>query len=199
MRCNLVLLFLMTSSCGAVGDDIHKSYKCMAEGEHCNVAPRDGQDGADGQAGPQGISGLPGAQGVPGAPGKDGINGRDGIDGEDGIDGKDGEVGPKGDKGEDGTDGADAPAGDYNIVAIISLCPSTVSNGNNNQGVERGAEILLRLSNGELLAVFSSSGKVFLANIGPGSYMTTDGRKCKFTVDTDLTVEDEEGNVHYAL
>lgn len=183
---SVAVLFIL-AGCGAVGADITSSYKCMAEGRHCDTPTP--------EAGPQGISGLPGPQGVPG---QDGVDGKNGVDGRDGIDGEQGEQGQAGPQGGRGEDGQDAQQSEYDIVSIVSLCPNNSSVHSNGKGNVKGNEILLRLADGSLLAVFSSGGKVFMASIGPGSYVTTDGRSCKFTVDEELTVEDEEGNVYYA-
>lgn len=80
--------------------------------------------------------------------------------------------------GEDGNDGEPASEGDYNIVGIVDLC-------GDGPGFD---EVLLRLSNGMLLAHFSSGSLQFLSSIGPGSYVTTDGQACYFTVTSDLEV-----------
>lgn len=52
-------------------------------------------------------------------------------------------------------------------------------------------EVLVRLSNNQLLVLFADNvngDNPRLAIIGPGSYMTSDGSNCHFTVDNDLKV-----------
>jgi len=56
-------------------------------------------------------------------------------------------------------------------------------------------EILLRLHNGQLIAHFSSGNIQFLTLLTPGSYVVTDGTNCQFSVDSNLTVIDQNGNV----
>lgn len=46
-------------------------------------------------------------------------------------------------------------------------------------------EIILKTSNGNLIAYFESSGNRFLSILIPGNYRTTDQSKCYFTVDTN--------------
>jgi hypothetical protein len=49
-------------------------------------------------------------------------------------------------------------------------------------------EILFRLSNGVLVAYFESGSNRYLSVIPPGTYKTTDGNNCIFTVDSQLQV-----------
>lgn len=88
------------------------------------------------------------------------LNGVDGTDGQDGSD------------GSDGSPGAPAPATPYTVVEIIDPCGAQGSFD----------EVILRLANGDLLAHYSHGSKQHLVLIGPGSYETTDGTKCRFTV-----------------
>ncbi len=111
-----------------------------------------------------GIVDARGAKGDSGAIGAPGVDGRDGVDGVDGTDGL---------PGRDGRDGLDS------IIEVIDPC------GNATSKVD---EVLLRLSTGELLVLFAdnSSGKnPRLAIIESGTYVTTDGTNCVFTVDSD--------------
>jgi hypothetical protein len=78
----------------------------------------------------------------------------------------------------DGEDGTDAPPTAYTITEMIDPCGKQASFD----------EVLLRLANRSLVAHFSSGSKEFLTVIGPGSYITTDGTNCRFTVDSNLEV-----------
>lgn len=77
-----------------------------------------------------------------------------------------------------GTNGQDLTAGTYSVAEIIDPCGQQAAFD----------EVILRLTNGQLLAHYSDGAKQFLGLIGPGSYVTTDGTSCAFTVNNDLTV-----------
>lgn len=84
-----------------------------------------------------------------------------------------------GTNGEDGEDGQDLVPGPYSVVEVINPC-------GDQPGVD---EVLLRLENGQLLAHYAGGGNIqFLGLIGPGSYVTTDGKNCHFTVDANYNV-----------
>lgn len=51
--------------------------------------------------------------------------------------------------------------------------------GGNGPGYD---EVILRTRLGKLIAYFQSGNNRFLTNLSPGSYMTTDGQSCSFTV-----------------
>lgn len=97
--------------------------------------------------------------------------------GERGPAGEVGPVGPSGPSGNDGADGQDA------VLETIDPCgdaPGIVD------------EILIRLSNGRVLCSFSdqANGKNTRLSILPaGSYVTTDGSNCAFTVNADGTIQ----------
>lgn len=76
-------------------------------------------------------------------------------------------VGPKGENGQDAE------------LEVIELCPDLQSNVFH--------EYLLRI-NGDLFGVYAEGQKIFMARLSPGSYKTTDGRNCKFTVTSSLQV-----------
>ena len=115
----------------------------------------DGRNGADGK------------NGAPGEAGQDGINGVAGQDGQDGVD------------GINGLDGEPAPINPYDIASIIDPCgdaPSKVD------------EVLLRMYNGQVVASFSDSVSGYNTRFSvlvPGSYVTTDGTNCVFTLSND--------------
>ena len=88
--------------------------------------------------------------------------------------GKDGQS-IKGDRGDAG------PAGQAAVLEVIDPCGPQSAHD----------EVLLRLANGQLLASFSdaaSGQNTRFSVIGPGSYITTDGTACRFTVGADLQV-----------
>lgn len=84
--------------------------------------------------------------------------------------------------GVDGADGHDAPPTAFTPVQIIDPCGDA-------PGI--WDEVMLKLQNGTLLASFSdnaSGQNTRFSVITAGSYVTTDGSNCHFTVDPDLTV-----------
>lgn len=81
--------------------------------------------------------------------------------------------------GTNGVDGLPAPApSSYTISEIIDPC--------GRQGAFD--EVLLRLTNGQLIAHYSGHGDNFLTLISPGNYITTDGTRCNFNVTNSLGV-----------
>ena len=101
---------------------------------------------------------------------------QDGVDGSDGLSGAPGQVGvgiqgPVGPQGPSGAPGT--------IVTVVPLCP-------NLPGVY--PEVLLRI-NGLLYAFLEGGNNLGrLVYVGPGSYSSSDGRACSFTVDTNNQV-----------
>lgn len=109
-----------------------------------------------------------------GKDGKDGLNGSNGAQGAAGINGVNGT------NGADGQDGEDAPVNPYDIATIVDPC------GDANGVID---EILLRLNNNQIIASFTSSGNnTRFALVPPGTYTTTDGSNCLFTVHSDGNV-----------
>jgi len=107
-----------------------------------------------------------------------------GINGANGVDGVDGAQGPKGDQGDAGADGV-SPT--FTAIQLIDPCED-------QQGIMD--EILLRLSDGTIIASVSDKANgenTRFSVITPGSYMTTDGSKCYFTVDASGNIV----NQHY--
>lgn len=181
---------------------------------------RDGQPGVRGARGPAGVAG-PGcsvtqvdtgaviacengsvaniANGTNGDTGPQGIGGTDGssctvtqlsngsrIDCSDDthavvVNGSDGLAGPTGETGEPGIAGADAPLSAYSVASVIDPC-STAPGFN---------EVLLRLQNNQILAHYADGAKQFFSLIGPGSYITTDGDACKFSIDNNGNIYNE--------
>jgi hypothetical protein len=78
--------------------------------------------------------------------------------------------------GEDGEDGEDAVLPGFTPVAVVDVCGDA-------PGVYD--EVLLRLANGQLLASFSdnaSGANTRFSILTPGTYRSTDGSNCMFTV-----------------
>lgn len=97
----------------------------------------------------------------------------------------DGAVGATGASGIDGQDGEDSPISPYSLTEVVNPCGDT-------SGIED--EILLRTASGELVASFSQNwngDNTRLSLLGPGSYMTTDGDSCYFTIDENLDIINE--------
>lgn len=127
------------------------------------------------------------------------VNGTDGLDGQDGTNGANGdscvvtEVEGKGAlvacgetvvmiyNGQDGSNGEDGANGQDGVSAVVETINPCGSQG-------RFDEVILRLSDGSLLAHYASGNKQFLTFLGPGHYRTTDGFACRFSVDEDLNV-----------
>lgn len=141
-----------------------------------------GPPGPEGPTGPQGPAGPQGPQGsgcsvvvvAPGGAAPYGgaqvtcgtssvllVNGAPGQDGQDGADGQ---------------DGSDAPPTAYSIASMINPCGDAA-------GVFD--EVLLCLQNGTLIATVSANANgqnTRLAEVPTGSWQTTDGSGCNFTV-----------------
>jgi hypothetical protein len=84
--------------------------------------------------------------------------------------------GATGPTGPTGADGAPAPVQPYSVTAVLDPCGDAPG---------RIDEVLLQLASGALLASFSDDvggTNTRFALLGPGSYSTTDGSLCAFTV-----------------
>lgn len=93
--------------------------------------------------------------------------------------GQQGIQGERGEKGDAGSPGADAAINPYDVVAIKDPC-------GDSPGVID--EVLLVLANGQVLVSFSSNANgdnTRFAILPPGSYVTTDGSNCHFTLTAD--------------
>lgn len=105
-----------------------------------------------------------------------GANGADGANGAAGIDGQDGENGQNGINGRNGID-AELPA--YSVVAAINPCGDAPG---------RVDEVLLLMQNGQVLSSYSDAASGLntrFAILAPGTYTTTDGDNCTFTLTTN--------------
>lgn len=87
----------------------------------------------------------------------------------------DGTVGAVGPAGQDGEDGSSSP---LSITSIVDPCGDA-------PGIYD--EVFLKLANGTLLASFSDNANgnnTRFSVLVPGSYVTTDGSNCHFSVDS---------------
>lgn len=172
----------------------------------------DGQEGAVGATGATGATGSQGIQGEKGDTGEAGANGHSaivsqapadslvctnggvlismGVDLNDNstmeptevkqvatlCNGLNGSDGTNGQDGEDGEDGQDAVISQFAPIDLVNFC------GNSSLA---WSEVGFRLANGTIVASFSenANGKnTRWTVIRPGSYITTDGYGCNFTV-----------------
>jgi len=104
--------------------------------------------------------------------GKDGSDGQAGAAGKDGSDGADGKDGQDGAAGKDGNNGAD---GQDSIIEVVDPCGKESSYD----------EVLFRLSDGRLYALYYAPPRSFLTYLPPGTYITTDGTGCQFTINSE--------------
>lgn len=126
--------------------------------------------------------------------------GHPGKDGAKGDSGERGEVGPQGPAGADGQPGQSCSVLKLGSVTNITCGDSVVQvndgvDGQNGQGMETLAlcpelqggtftEYLLKI-NGNFYGVYSAGNLVGLSKLYPGSWVTTDGRNCYFTITAD--------------
>lgn len=209
MRIASLVLLTILAACGT---DHTFTSNCINRGEDCR-----GDKGKDGDKGDKGDRGEKGERGVPGegcsatetSTGaviacKNGSvanikNGKDGTscttqslsngarisctDGTQSVvyNGTNGTNGQNGQDGQDGEDGQDAPPSAYSVVELVDPCGKQASFD----------EVLLRLQNNQIMAHYADGAKQFLTIVGPGSYVTTDGTHCYFTVTNDLQITNQ--------
>lgn len=148
------------------------------------IAGNDGTNGVNGVDGQNGTDGIDGSDGEDGETGIAGVNGQNGTNGVDGINGQDGANGNNGVDGIAGTNGVDGQQGipgldadiTYSVVEIVDPCGDT-------DGIYD--EVILKLGNGKYLSSFSDNATGLNTRFGiltPGSYVTTDGSNCLFTI-----------------
>lgn len=157
-----------------------------------------------------------GRTGATGLTGAAGLNGTNGMNGSNGLDGADGSscsvssivptplVAPNGGaritctdgtdalllNGSPGADGSDAPPTPYSVVQVVKPCPTIGGSF---------PEVLLIMQDRSILASASenANGKnTRLSLLTPGTYSTTDGRSCTFTVGAS-TISWAGGSVTY--
>lgn len=200
-----LLLILLVISCGRE-DQTKKD--CTVKGERCHTNERTDTTQPV-------ISYQPGPAGAAGQPGKDGIDGLTtlittiqdnncvifiaaldsnknnmidtfdtGYQSATVCNGTDGINGQNGQDGTNGTNGINAPV-EFSVIQMIDPC------GDYNGIYD---EVLLKLGSGKILASFSDNANgqnTRFSVLSPGSYQTTDGSMCKFTVDNDNNVINE--------
>lgn len=77
--------------------------------------------------------------------------------------------------------GSQGPKGDAGTVILVqAFCP--------NLGGGIGFQEQYLIIDNKAYAVYYDGTRTFLAYLKPGNYVTTDGRSCNFTVNTDGTV-----------
>lgn len=111
--------------------------------------------------------------------GPQGERGEMGEAGRDGTNGETGEKGDRGDKGDVGETGPVGPAGIAAVVEVIDPCGQQTVHD----------EVLLRLSDGHLYALYYAPPYSFLTKLNPGAYSTTDGTGCQFTINIEEQLE----------
>lgn len=189
MRIYILAVALEFTACGR--QDI-TNRNCIVRGDDCNASSWQ-KEGVRGERGQQGEPGVPGQRGEPGPSGAQGQPGERGPAGDPGTQGTPGTDGSSCEVTQvsngalitctngtnaailNGADGTDAPPTPYSVTQIIDPC--------GRQGTFD--EVLLKTSNGTILAHYASGSNQFLTIIGPGSYVTTDGTHCYFTITSD--------------
>jgi hypothetical protein len=174
----MILLIFSTAFVLAGCDNTARFLDCI---DGCSLQQGDagpkgdtGPQGPQGEVGPQGPQGLPGADGSAGAPGLSCtvstiVNGSY-ISCEDGTHA----TVLNGTNGTDGVDGEDGT-----VVEEVQLCPN-VSGGDFQ-------EYLLKIG-GDYFGVYSHGSKIGLSKLWAGSWVTTDGRNCQFTIHSNGTI-----------
>jgi len=141
-----------------------------------------GPQGETGAVGPMGPQGLQGIQGVPGIQGPQGLQGVAGQTGPQGPAGAVGATGPQGQQGiqglqgVQGATGATGAAGSTGGLVATKLCP-TDTQAYPEYGFVVGDSIYA-VYYGVVNGILQS----FLARLSAGSYVTTNGSACPFTV-----------------
>ncbi len=177
MKKFLVLCVVFLSGCHNYSANVGEMLGCTLAGNGCNSQGTDGTNGRDGINGVAGsscsVSSVVPSPGV--AP-----NGGARITCTDGTDAL----------LLNGSPGADAPPTPYSVVQVVKPCP-TISGS--------FPEVLLVMQDRSILASASenANGKnTRLSLLIPGTYSTTDGRSCNFTI-TSNTISWSGGSVTY--
>jgi collagen type III alpha len=140
-----------------------------------------GIDGKDGTAGRDGIDGKDGAHGLDGKDGSAGLDGKDGTAGRDGVDGKDGAHGLDGKDGSAGLDGKDGAPGQDGVDGKEGMIGEKGDRGRDGVGlagalIGRDGQLLVTLSNGDILDLGPVSGKDGLGFEDMTEELADDGR-----------------------
>lgn len=193
----VLFLLLLAIGCGSQTD---REYQCDAKGSNCDRV--DKQTGTSSQSsnnagnsvgsqGPRGEQGDPGKDSnVAGPVGPTGASGSSctvvqAVNGALITCGTDSVLVLNGTDGQQGRAGEAAPPTAYTVVGIVDPCGDA-------SGIFD--EVFLRLENGTLVASFSdnaSGSNTRFSILVPGSYITTDGSHCYFTIDNQLQLINE--------
>jgi hypothetical protein len=143
--------------------------------------PSNGIDGVNGKDGRDGVDGAPGRDGSDGKDGVSGIDGKDGTAGRDGIDGKDGAHGLDGKDGSAGLDGKDGAPGQDGVDGKEGMIGEKGDRGRDGVGlagalIGRDGQLLVTLSNGDILDLGPVSGKDGLGFEDMTEELADDGR-----------------------
>jgi hypothetical protein len=143
--------------------------------------PSNGIDGVNGKDGRDGVDGAPGRDGSDGKDGISGIDGKDGTAGRDGIDGKDGAHGLDGKDGSAGLDGKDGAPGQDGVDGKEGMIGEKGDRGRDGVGlagalIGRDGQLLVTLSNGDILDLGPVSGKDGLGFEDMTEELADDGR-----------------------
>lgn len=179
-------------------DNTSKTLDCI---DGCSI-----ENGRDGQAGPKGSPGLDGLPGLNGHSLAFSKGDADislcpaggsvltaGVDLNDDTVLQASEIqatsivcnGVNGNDGEDGQDGVSLVPNPYSLVGLVDPCGDSPG---------RYDEVFIRFANGSMLASFSDSANgsnTRFSLLVPGSYQTTDGTGCYFTVSPDGSLTNE--------
>lgn len=197
-----LILTILITGCGQAGELATNSYRCSTEGDLCHEEITNPPTQTDTGTTP-GQAGSP-AAGIPGRDGRDGTDGAIGPAGSRGAEGPTGNDGATGTQGEAGvgctaegiTNGAIVTCGDTQVVIYNGQdappTPYTVDHVIDPCGHQTTFdEVLLVMSNGQILAHFANGADQFLTLVPPGNYTTTDGSRCAFTINSDMSISNE--------
>lgn len=193
---SMLVLGLIIGSVGCAGKTTYyvKGDKgdTGAQGETGPAGPQgatgpQGPMGAQGIVGPQGPIGLTGEQGVQGIPGLQGPEGPVGATGVQGVQGIPGLDGADGEPGQDGSNGVDGVNGhDGSSITTIKFCNDDTSTFP-EYGVVIGQNIYAVYWG--TVPFSPHQNQAFLTLIRPGTYVSTGGNGCAFTVLSDGQIQ----------
>lgn len=197
---SFILLVMVAAHCGCGRELTVITGPTGVKGEPGEAGPMGpqgipGAPGVDGSTGPQGDPGTPGAQGPVGPTGPQGDpgqTGEQGPQGETGPTGPQGPVGPPGPQGQAGTPGTSCTVAPATGGAVISCSDGTsqyVSSGTVVENIELCPTIsggtfheYLEKISGFYYGVYASGQQIGRTRLWAGSWVTTDGRNCHFTI-----------------
>lgn len=193
-----ILSIVILSTVGMLSIGCHNYSSNVGEVLGCTLAGNGCDDGRTGATGLTGAAGLNGTNGINGTNGSNGSscsvssivptplvapNGGARITCTDGTD-------ALLLNGSPGTNGTNAPPTPYSVVQVVKPCPTIGGSF---------PEVLLVMQDRSILASASANANgnnTRLALLTPGTYSTTDGRSCTFTVGAS-TISWAGGSVTY--